>query len=271
MKVHALRGMLGVMLFAGVMSTGYAHKSLLSYANEKAKAVAVKTAWVKRHLLALGLVRLGIFCNDLSCKVYNNVEVAHSLARGKLSSLYRAFVRGEENEKLYYYVYDNEARIGWLENTGDDKHTFKRYIPSSSDQSWLSSFFQDTVYNDDVVGKLSSSDYPLFRFTLTDTDGTEIQLQVVASFMEDEYSYDIKSKHFGHPLRYVVLVTHSDGQELPEHQKYFRIIRSEEMRVYLEGYTRPAKRDLKSLNNNRFRTITTRNGSVLSYSIALFD
>ena len=85
--------------------------------------------------------------------------------------------------------------------------------------------------NDDVVGQLVSTAYPLFDYVFTDTDGTKMRVQVVARFRGVERSYDTESRHFDRPSQYVVLVTHHDGKELDDSRKYFRIIPSEEMAI----------------------------------------
>ena len=82
--------------------------------------------------------------------------------------------------------------------------------------------------NDDVVGQLVSTAYPLFDYAFID-DGTRMRVQVVARFNGDEMPYDNKSKHFGRPSQYVVLITHHDGKDLDDNRKYFRTIPSEEM------------------------------------------
>ena len=173
---------------------------------------------------------MGIVCNQ----DYNNDAAAQSLASGVLSPLY-----GEEKEKLYYYVHDDEARIGWLVEMSQDMHTFERYSDASDADDHLSNFteylhdiawflteHQDTVPNDDVVGQLLPAGYPLYDYWFNDADGIRLRVEVVARFKRDEYSSDFESQQFAHPPRYVVLVTHHDGKELGD-SEYFRTIPTE--------------------------------------------
>ena len=147
-----------LLLLAVAVPSGYAKppsSSLMSVTQvEKGGEFFGQSSWLRKHLRA-GLFALGIviqICTGLGCDSshksddsvlagseysgrrtkssadeqrantldYNHAEAADSL----LSVL--ADIRGQQ-DKLYFYTRDDEARIGWLLLEGDEVYYFKRY------------------------------------------------------------------------------------------------------------------------------------------------
>lgn len=170
----------------------------------------------------------------------NKTEVAQKLVH-TLPILLGKFLSNEEENRLVYYAYDGEARIGWLTGEYGDDKTIVPYTPDNikdiddrsinkelrdlADSLPIASNL-DVVHNSAVAGELLSSSYPRYGVKFNAKDGLMLSGIVFARLLA------LGKKSLWHAdeiniRTYVILVTHLDGQELEANDRYFTIIPSD--------------------------------------------
>lgn len=243
---------LGAMLFASAVPTADALSPLF----EKTRHVVAKQRGHIKRLQAriFAIMGLATTCRLPSCQTseidetdhiveaidINKTEVAQKLVH-TLPILLGKFLSNEEENRLVYYAYDGEARIGWLTGEYGDDKTIVPYTPDNikdiddrsinrelrdlADSLPIASNL-DVVHNSAVAGELLSSSYPEYRVKFNAKDGLMLSGIVFARLLP------LGKKSLWHSdeinvRTYVILVTHLDGQELEANDRYFTIIPSD--------------------------------------------